>query len=299
LEVINQDKVMQNAMEGKFDGILGLAYDSGIAGIGTVAKTQETIINAMIEQKLLDEPVFAFWLNASTDGRTYFPEGGEMTLGGANPDRYQGQLTYFPVTLIPALNSRYFWATTTTSLSLGSTTYALSRTTYSIFDTGTTLIAIDSATFNAVLKTPLTNMGIKMTMDAGGVVYLVDCIAATKAPDLVFKFQGSDQTFNLTYKDYILTDGQLCFVGIQTIDNIVSSGTGLWILGDVFLRKYYSVYDVGQSRIGLGLSNGVAPPMPLPTTGTNPSGAEALRFSRHWVGLAVALLAGVGMLAVF
>lgn len=48
----------------------------------------------MLNQKLLNEPVFSFWLNRDTEGE----KGGELVLGGVDPDHFKGQHTYTPVT---------------------------------------------------------------------------------------------------------------------------------------------------------------------------------------------------------
>ena len=43
-----------------------------------------------------------------------------------------------------------------------------------------------------------------------------------------------------------------CVLGIQP------SPAPFWILGDVFMRKYYVKFDYGQQRIGVALSAAVA-----------------------------------------
>ena len=43
--------------------------------------------NNMIDQGLVKDPVFSFWLNRDVEGR----QGGELTLGGVDPAHYKGQ----------------------------------------------------------------------------------------------------------------------------------------------------------------------------------------------------------------
>lgn len=48
----------------------------------------------MVNQGLVKEPVFSFWLNRNTKGE----EGGEIVFGGVDSDHYKGEHTYVPVT---------------------------------------------------------------------------------------------------------------------------------------------------------------------------------------------------------
>ena len=71
---------------GKFDGILGLGWDTiAVDGIPTVLST-------LIAQKAIDKPEFSFYLGGANG------EDGELFLGGADKKYYEGDLEYVPVT---------------------------------------------------------------------------------------------------------------------------------------------------------------------------------------------------------
>ena len=46
---------------------------------------------------------------------------------------------------------------------------------------------------------------------------------------------------------------QICLVGVMGLD-MPDGREPIVILGDVFLRKYYSIYDIGNKRVGLALA---------------------------------------------
>jgi saccharopepsin len=68
-----------------FDAAVGLAYD-------TIAVNHITPpFYSMINQKLLDEPVFSFRVGSSEE------DGGEAIFGGIDTDAYTGSINYVPV----------------------------------------------------------------------------------------------------------------------------------------------------------------------------------------------------------
>jgi len=72
----------------KMDGVLGLGFKEI-----SVDRVTPVWYN-MLDQKLVKEPVFSFWLNRDTEGA----KGGELVLGGVDPNHFNGQHTYTPVT---------------------------------------------------------------------------------------------------------------------------------------------------------------------------------------------------------
>lgn len=72
----------------KFDGILGLGFEEISVG-GAVP-----VWYNMVNQGLVKEPVFSFWLNRNVKEE----EGGEIVFGGVDADHFKGEHTYVPVT---------------------------------------------------------------------------------------------------------------------------------------------------------------------------------------------------------
>jgi len=211
---------------GKFDGILGLAYDS--ISVNRIPPP----FYEMISQKLINEPVFSFRLGASED------DGGEVVFGGIDTTAYTGSVSYVPV------RRKAYWEVELEMVGFGHEELELENTGAAI-DTGTSLIVLPSD----MAEMLNAQIGAKRSWNGQ---YTVDCSKVPHLPDLSFYFGG--KAYPLKGSDYVLEVQGTCISSFTPMDIKMPDGGLLWIIGDVFLRRYFTVYDLKRNAVGFANS---------------------------------------------
>ncbi|KAJ1648798.1 aspartic proteinase precursor [Dispira simplex] len=209
---------------GRFDGILGLAYDT--ISVNHIVPP----FYHMVNRKLVEEPIFGFYLSNNDDS-----EGAEgtMTLGGIDESHYEGEITYADV------RRKGYWEVELEGAQLGDIELDVENTGAAI-DTGTSLIAVKTDLAEMINK----EIGAKKGWNGQ---YSIDCDTLDSLKDFTFRFGGKN--FTLTAHEYTLKVQNQCISAFMGIDLPEKIGN-LWIVGDAFLRKFYTVYDLGQHRVG-------------------------------------------------
>jgi len=206
---------------GRFDGILGLGYDT--ISVNKIVPP----FYQMVNQGLLDEPVFAFYLGDS-EGQS------EAVFGGVDKAHYTGDIEYIP------LRRKAYWEVDLDFIAYGDEVADLEDTGV-ILDTGTSLNVIPSSLAELLNK----EMGAEKGYNGQ---YTIDCGKKNTLPDITFSLSGSN--YSLPASDYILEVSGSCISTFMGMDIPAPAGP-LAILGDAFLRRYYSVYDLGKNAVGL------------------------------------------------
>merc|ERR1712187_514689 len=110
-----------------------------------------------------------------------------------------------------------------------------------IVDSGTSLLAVPSSDIKSIAAA----VGAKAVPLSGGKEYTVDCNAA--GPDIEFVIGG--KSYTLKKEDYVINEQGQCLLGFTGLDVPAPAGP-LYILGDVFMRRYYVKFDVDNKQLG-------------------------------------------------
>ncbi|XP_006628508.1 pepsin A-like [Lepisosteus oculatus] len=201
------------------DGILGLAFPS-IAASGATP-----VFDNMMSEGLVSQDIFSFYL--SRNGQT----GSILTLGGVDQSYYNGQINWIP------LSSESYWQITMDQVTINGNTVACAGGCQAIVDSGTSLVVgptNDISNINAWVGASQNQYGEAV----------VSCSNIGSMPKVTFTINGYD--FTLPASAYVFQRSSGCSTGFGNGGN-----DQLWILGDVFMREYYSVFDRANNRVGL------------------------------------------------
>lgn len=205
---------------GKFDGILGLGFSSiSVGGVPTV-------FEEAIKQNKVDQPIFAFYLGDNQPG--------ELTFGGYDSSKFEGDLKYVK------LEAATYWEITLDSVKAGD--YSKDS------DDGKITAIIDSGT--SLITGP--KVEIKKLAAAVGATanimgeFTIDCAKVPDMPDIVFTIGGTEYTIPGP-KTVIQAQGT-CLFAFMGLD--IPDPGPQWILGDVFMRQYYTVFNYHDQTIG-------------------------------------------------
>ncbi|XP_027006718.2 gastricsin-like isoform X1 [Tachysurus fulvidraco] len=206
------------------DGLMGLAF---------MSSSQHTIMDTMIEEGVIEEPIFAFYLSRDSES------GSEVVFGGVDPSHYQGQINWVPV----QQNSHWQLVFEGFEVNHQSTGWCENGCT-AITDTGTSMLECPPQYVDTLHRM----LGAKQDSNGN---YVFHCDAVSNLPTLTFIMNGAH--LHLPGTAYVLQEKNSqshCQSGIKAAHDKFRNGHPYWILGDVFLRQFYSVFDQGNARVG-------------------------------------------------
>jgi len=208
----------------------------GILGLGRGDSTSNTIeapsiMDVLISESLIKTKLFGVHLSRTSSG----VNDGELDFGAPNPQLYNGDLTYIPT----IANTNGFWEIAVDDAGVDGKVLGVKGRS-AIIDTGTSFVLMPSDDAVALHK-------LISGSTQSGETFTVPC-SATEIVQLSF----GGVNFNISTADYVgrRLGGGACasnIIGRQTF------GTTQWLVGDVYLKNVYTVFDFDGSRVGFGV----------------------------------------------
>mmetsp|Transcript_12503 Transcript_12503/g.22713 ORF Transcript_12503/g.22713 Transcript_12503/m.22713 type:complete len:502 (+) Transcript_12503:37-1542(+) len=225
-EITNE--VGQVFLTGRFDGILGLSFP------GLSAAGYTPVFDNIINQNLLPINKISFYYDDHDAG---------VVLGEPSEDLYKPPMVFIQV------SKQFYWEIVLKDIRIGDVSMASkmdlcpgSEKCKVVADTGTSLLTGPSKVVNEIIS--------KISINS--------CADTEKLPDITYVLQDprGEYSFRLEPSFYYVKskERQDCKAGFMALDVPEPRGP-LWILGDVFFRKFFTVFDRDTNSIGFAVAN--------------------------------------------
>jgi hypothetical protein len=207
---------------GKFDGILGLSFpqlsESGFT----------PVFDNIIEQGLLEENKFTFY---------YSDDASSLSFGVPPPELYTGDIQYIDI------SRELYWEVNMHDILVDGKSLGLcpDHKCRAVADTGTSLLTGPTRAVTTLLHE----------------IGPIDCDNLSASPNITYILSDDKGQYEFPFSghEYVSVSlfGNGCRPGMMALDIEKPRGP-LFILGDVFMRKYISVYSRDGARPQLGMA---------------------------------------------
>eukprot|EP00299_Pterocystis_sp_00344_P016278 c8165_g1_i1.p1 GENE.c8165_g1_i1~~c8165_g1_i1.p1 ORF type:complete len:421 (-),score=112.00 c8165_g1_i1:81-1343(-) len=215
---------------GQYSGIVGLGFPS-LAIDGTTPP-----FDAMFLSGKFPNPVFAFYMTKKPN-----EAGSSLTVGGVQKQKYTGPVHWHRVFVKD--KTPEYWTLKLSDVLIDGVSMGVCQPNGCpiAVDTGTSLITGPSSMINRLVQKINVDPECKNFNEQTHTLPRIGLVI-------------DDITYDLDPVDYVINveeSGQrLCLGGFRDLDLPPEKGP-LWIAGDVFLRRYYSIYDRNGLKVGL------------------------------------------------
>jgi len=216
---------------GRFDGVMGLGREAlaGILSRGEQGRGIPFYINA-VNENVLAEPKFSIYVSKRM-GRP-----GAVVLGGVNPKLFKGPIFYHKG------HSPAYWMVALGAMKVGNEVVE-TRGARGIVDSGTSLLVGPPHIIERILP------HVRAESDCSNLHELKTLEINMKTTD------NREVTYKLEPEDYVMKRLGRCKTGIAIMKIQLKMAHPIVILGDTFLRKYYSVFNHRTGEVGFAEAN--------------------------------------------
>lgn len=230
LGVVDVEKMDMNHM--RADGLFGLAFPK------LASFTKPTMLQQLMMRYPEMDNVFSVYLTQIPNEK-----GSVIVFGGIDQELVNENAVWLYQSVVPEMEYT-FWTIRMHSFKVGDHLDTCVNGCLAIVDTGTSLIGVPNDSYVTILNAIMVHASQYGCL-CGITVAGFQCFfcKAEYFPTLKIGLSGK-HFFVLKGSDYTLCQQQTCLPLLQP------AGQDSWILGDVFLKKYYTVFDVQHKRVG-------------------------------------------------